>query len=154
MGKNNSGVKYEENIHELAQNSAVISLHIPLIPETKHIIRAETLKLMKPGCILVNVSRGALVHTKAVIDALKSGHLAGVGLDVYEEEEGIFFEDLSGQVLHDDELARLVTFPNVLVTSHQAFLTNEALADIAYTTVANILAWAGEGSFIEGSLVT
>ena len=148
------GVEYVENPYELPQHSDVISLHIPLTPKTKHIIRAETLKLMKPGCILINVSRGALVHTKALIDALKSGRLAGVGLDVYEEEEGIFFEDLSGQVLHDDELARLLTFPNVLITSHQAFLTREALADIAHTTVANILALDGEGSFIEGSVLT
>ena len=88
---------------------------------------------MKPGAILINVSRGALIDTTALIEALKSGRLGGVALDVYEEEEGIFFEDLSGQVLQDDELARLLTFPNVLITSHQAFLTREALSDIART---------------------
>ena len=126
----------------LAGNSDVISLHIPLTPETKHIIRRETLDLMKPGAILINVSRGALIDTTALIEALKSGRLGGVALDVYEEEEGIFFEDLSGQVLQDDELARLLTFPNVLITSHQAFLTREALADIARTTVANLEALA------------
>jgi D-lactate dehydrogenase len=109
---------------------------------------------MKPGSILINVSRGGLVDTRALIKALKSGHLAGVGLDVYEEEEGIFFEDLSGGVLHDDELARLLTFPNVLITSHQAFLTAEALGEIARTTVANISAQARQESFVEGSVVT
>jgi D-lactate dehydrogenase len=109
---------------------------------------------MKRGSILLNSSRGGLVDTKALIDALKSGHLAGVGLDVYEEEEGIFFEDLSGDVLHDDDLARLLTFPNVLITSHQAFLTEDALTEIARTTVANISALARRGSFVEGSVLT
>jgi D-lactate dehydrogenase len=94
------------------------------------------------------------VDTKALIEALKSRHLAGVGLDVYEEEEGIFFEDLSGEVLHDDDLARLLTFPNVLITSHQAFLTREALNEIARTTVTNILALASQHSFVEDSVVT
>jgi D-lactate dehydrogenase len=98
----------------------VISLHTPLTQESKYIIRVVTMALMKPGGILLHVSRGALVDTKASTKALKTGHLAGVGLDVYEEEEGIFFEDLSGGMLHDDELARLLTFPIVLITSHQA----------------------------------
>ena len=109
---------------------------------------------MKPGAILINVSRGALIDTTALIEALKSGRLGGVALDVYEEEEGIFFEDLSGQVLQDDELARLLTFPNVLITSHQAFLTREALADIARTTVANLEALASGKPFVEGSVLT
>ena len=94
------------------------------------------------------------MDTKAVIKALKSDRLAAVGLDVYEEEEGIFFEDLSGEILHDDELARLLTFPNVLITSHQGFLTREALTEIAHTTVTNIMAKAGQESFVEGSVVT
>lgn len=149
-----TGVEYAEAVPVLLRNSDVISLHTPLTPETKYTIRAETIELMRPGSILINVSRGALVHTKALIDALKSGRLAGVGLDVYEEEEGIFFEDLSGGVLHDDELARLLTFPNVLITSHQAFLTREALTEIACTTVANISALAGQKSFVSGSVVT
>lgn len=149
-----TGVEYVEAIAVLLRNSDVISLHTPLTPETRYTVRAETIELMRPGSILINVSRGGLVDTKALIQALKSGRLAGVGLDVYEEEEGIFFEDLSGEVLHDDELARLLTFPNVLITSHQAFLTDEALAEIARTTVANISALAGEGSFVEGSVVT
>src|SRR5262245_55334138 len=109
---------------------------------------------MKSCKILINSSRGGLVHTKALIDALKSGHLAGVGLDVYEEEEGIFFEDLSNDILHDDELARLLTFPNVLITSHQAFLTGEALTEIARTTAANISALGRQSSFVEGSVLT
>ncbi len=148
-----TGVEYAEAPTVVLQNSDVVSLHTPLTPETRYIIRAETIELMRPGSILINVSRGALVDTKALIQALKAGRLAGVGLDVYEEEEGIFFEDLSGEVLHDDDLARLLTFPNVLITSHQAFLTGEALSEIARTTVANISALAGQEPFIEGSVV-
>jgi D-lactate dehydrogenase len=147
------GVEYVSAPSKLAPESDVISLHTPLTPETRHIIRAETLKLMKPGSVLINVSRGALVDTPALIAALKSGRLGGVALDVYEEEEGIFFEDLSGQVLHDDDLARLLTFPNVLITSHQAFLTNEALAEIARITVANITALADGKPFVEGTVM-
>jgi len=146
-------VEYVEQ-KALTRNSDVISLHVPLTPETKHLIRRESLALMKPGTILINVSRGALVDTTALIEALKSGQLGGVGLDVYEEEEGIFFEDLSGQVLQDDELARLLTFPNVLITSHQAFLTREALSNIAQTTVANLQALDSKKPFLEGTLLT
>jgi D-lactate dehydrogenase len=147
------GVEYVDAA-ALAGRSDVISLHVPLTPETKYIIRRETLSLMKPGVILINVSRGALIDTTALIEALKAARLGGVALDVYEEEEGIFYEDLSGQVLDDDELARLISFPNVLVTSHQAFLTHEALADIARTTVANLEALATGKSFVEGSVLT
>jgi D-lactate dehydrogenase len=146
------GVEYVD-ASTLAGRSDVISLHVPLTPETKYVIRRETLRNMKPGAILINVSRGALIDTRALLEALKSGHLGGVALDVYEEEEGIFFEDLSGQVLQDDELARLLTFPNVLITSHQAFLTREALADIARTTVANLKALAAGEPFVEGSVL-
>jgi len=149
-----AGVKYVETLPELLTTSDVVSLHAPLTPETRYTIRAETIELMKRGSILINSSRGGLVDTKALIDGLKSGRFAGVGLDVYEEEEGIFFEDLSGDVLHDDDLARLLTFPNVLITSHQAFLTREALSTIARTTVTNLLALAGQQSFVEGSVVT
>jgi D-lactate dehydrogenase len=149
-----AAVEYADDVSVLLRHSDVISLHTPLTPETKYIIRADTIELMRPGSILINVSRGALVDTKALIEALKSGHLGGVGLDVYEEEEGIFFEDLSGEVLHDDDLARLLTFPNVLITSHQAFLTREALNEIACTTVANICALGHQKSFVEGSVVT
>lgn len=147
------GVEYVD-ARALAASSDVISLHIPLTPETKYLIRRETIELMRPGVILLNVSRGALIDTTALIEALKLGKLGGVALDVYEEEEGIFFEDLSGQILQDDELARLLTFPNVLITSHQAFLTREALGDIANTTVTNLEALAHGKPFVEGSVLT
>jgi D-lactate dehydrogenase len=144
------GVEYTD-ARTLARESEVISLHTPLTPETYHIIRRETLELMKPGTILINVSRGALIDTTALIEALKCGRIGGVGLDVYEEEEGIFFEDLSGQILHDDELARLLTFPNVLITAHQAFLTREAIAEIARVTVTNLTAFAAGEPFLQGT---
>jgi D-lactate dehydrogenase len=147
------GVEYVDSA-TLAKSSDVISLHIPLTPETRHIIRRESIELMKPGVILINVSRGALIDTTALIEALKTGQLGGVALDVYEEEEGIFFEDLSGEVLQDDELARMLTFPNVVITAHQAFLTREALADIARTTVANLDALAAGQPFVENSVLT
>ena len=144
------GVEYTD-AKTLARECEVISLHTPLTPETYHIIRHETLELMKPGTILINVSRGALIDTKALIAALKCRRLGGVGLDVYEEEEGVFFEDLSGQILQDDDLARLLTFPNVLITAHQAFLTQEALSEIARVTVANLTALATSAPFLEGT---
>jgi D-lactate dehydrogenase len=141
------GIEYTDP-RTLASQCEVISLHTPLTPETHHIIRRESLDLMKPGTILINVSRGALIDTRALIDALKAGRLGGVALDVYEEEEGVFFEDLSGQILHDDDLARLLTFPNVLITAHQAFLTKEALSEIARVTVANLTAGAEGRAFL------
>jgi D-lactate dehydrogenase len=147
------GVIYTD-AETLARECEVISLHTPLTPETYHIIRRETLELMKPGTILINVSRGALIDTTALIAALKSGRLGGVGLDVYEEEEGVFFEDLSGQILQDDELARLLTFPNVLITAHQAFLTREALAEIARVTIANLVAFGTGQPFLPGTTLT
>ena len=145
-------VDYVES-RKLMSESDVISLHLPLTPETKNLIDRDMLAMMKPGAILINVSRGKLIDTTALIHALKTGKLGGVALDVYEEEEGIFFEDLSGQVLQDDELARLLTFPNVLITAHQAFLTREALADIARTTVANLNALGAGKPFLEGSVL-
>jgi D-lactate dehydrogenase len=141
------GVEYTD-ARTLARECEVISLHTPLTPETYHIIRRETLEIIKPGTILVNVSRGALIDTKALIEALKSGRLGGVALDVYEEEEGVFFEDLSGQILHDDDLARLLTFPNVLITAHQAFLTREALSEIGRVTAANLVGFAKGQPFL------
>ena len=126
------------SLEELYKRSDIISLHLPLVPETKHIINSIALSQMKPGLILLNAGRGALIDTVALIEALKSGHLGGAGLDVYEEEERLFFKDLSNQVLKDDIFARLLTFPNVLVTAHQAFLTQEALTEIAATTFKNI----------------
>jgi D-lactate dehydrogenase len=132
------GVEYLP-LDELLAASDIVSLHLPLTPETHHLVNAATLARMKPGAMLVNTSRGKLIDTASVIAALKTGRLGGLAIDVYEEEEGVFFEDLSGQVLQDDELARLLTFPNVLVTAHQAFLTQEALGEIARVTVENLL---------------
>ena len=138
------GMRYVP-LDELYGTSDIVSLHVPLTPETHHLVDAAALARMKRGVILVNTGRGALIDTRALIHALKSGHVGGAALDVYEEEEGIFFRDLSDRVLQDDVLARLLTFPNVLVTSHQAFLTREALANIASTTLASITAFeAGE----------
>jgi D-lactate dehydrogenase len=106
---------------------------------------------MKQGAYLINTSRGKLVNTAALIQSLKSGHLGGVALDVYEEEEGLFFEDLSGEVLQDDELSRLLTFPNVLITAHQAFLTHEALSEIARVTVQNVGRLQSGDDFLDGT---
>lgn len=131
------GVQYVE-LDELLKKSDIISLHVPLTPETHHLINPESLSLTKAGVMIINTGRGALIDTRALVEFLKSGHVGYAGLDVYEEEEGIFFENLSGQILQDDQLARLLTFPNVLLTSHQAFLTNEALINIAQTTLFNI----------------
>jgi D-lactate dehydrogenase len=118
-----------------------LTLHVPLTPTTHHLIDAAALSQMKRGVMLINRGRGALLDSRALIDALKRGHVGAAGLDVYEEEEGIFFRNLSDQVLQDDVLARLLTFPNVLITSHQAFLTREALANIADTTLGNVRAF-------------
>jgi D-lactate dehydrogenase len=132
---------------ELFRRCSIISLHCPLTPGTRHLIDAEALALTEPGVIIINTGRGALIDTAAVITALKSGHIGELGLDVYEEEEGLFFEDHSDEVIQDDVFMRLVTFPNVLVTAHQGFFTREALSAIATTTVANISAFeAGEAS--------
>ncbi|MEK6580184.1 MAG: 2-hydroxyacid dehydrogenase [Bdellovibrionota bacterium] len=125
-------------LNQIYRDSDVISLHIPLQPQTKHIIDARALAQMKPQVLLVNTGRGALIDTPALIEALKKHMIGGAALDVYEEEEGIFFSDHSIEGINDDLLARLLTFPNVLVTSHQAFLTNEALKNIAGTTLSNI----------------
>ncbi len=125
-------------LSELLSRADIISLHVPLLPSTHHIISHDAIAGMKRGAILINTSRGKLVDTEAVIAGLKSGQLGGVGLDVYEEEDGLFFRDRSDQILADDAFARLVSFPNVLVTGHQAFFTHEALAQIAATTIQNL----------------
>jgi D-lactate dehydrogenase len=125
-------------LSRLLGESHILSLHCPLTPQTHHLIRAESLAQMKEGVVIINTGRGPLIDTGAVLDALKSGHVGALGLDVYEEEEGVFFEDLSGQILADDQLARLIGLPNVLVTSHQAFFTQEAMRAIADTTLANL----------------
>lgn len=135
------GLEYT-TLSEVGKTSDILSIHIPLFPETEHIINELVIRELKRGVILINVSRGALIDTKALIRGLKSGQIGGVGLDVYEEEEGKFFEDLSDQVMEDDVLARLLTFPNVLVTAHQAFLTKEALDEIARVTTENIVAFS------------
>ncbi len=144
------GVEYVPR-DELLTASDVVSLHLPLTPETHHLVDAATIAMMKPGAYLLNTSRGKLVETTALIQALKSGRLGGVALDVYEEEEGLFFEDLSGQVLQDDELSRLLTFPNVLITAHQGFLTREALTEIARVTVENVLRLDAGQPFLDGT---
>ncbi len=131
----------------------ILTLHVPLFPETEYLIRAETLAAMKRGVIIINTSRGKLVKTDDLITALRSGQVGGVCLDVYEEEDEVFYSDHSGQILDDETLALLLTFPNVLVTSHQAFLTREALLEIATTTVENILALAGGRPLLPGTVL-
>ncbi|KAF1052158.1 MAG: D-lactate dehydrogenase [Stenotrophomonas maltophilia] len=129
------------SLDALLAEADIVSLHCPLNEATHHLINADSLQRMKRGAMLINTGRGALVHTPALIEALKSGQLGYLGLDVYEEEADIFFADRSDLPLQDDVLARLLTFPNVIITAHQAFLTREALAAIANTTLGNILAW-------------
>lgn len=123
---------------DLIENSDIISLHCPLIPQTRHIIDGESIKKMKDGVMIINTSRGALIDTTAVIDGLKRKKVGFLGIDVYEQEDDLFFKDLSGEVIQDDEIARLMTFPNVLITGHQAFLTDEALGEITRTTIENL----------------
>lgn len=130
---------------ELLSSSDVISLHCPLTPETHHLIDEQAIRMMKPGVMLVNISRGAVIDTRAIIRGLKSGVIGSLGLDVYEEEENLFFRDLSSTVIHDDVFARLLTFPNVVITGHQAFFTHEAVTEIAGTTIANITAFEKTG---------
>lgn len=128
-------------LEALLDRADVVSLHAPLVPETHHLMNEERLARMKPGSMLINTSRGALVDAAALIGVLKSGHLGSAGLDVYEEESEYFFEDRSDGLISDDLLARLMTFNNVLITSHQAFLTEDALRNIAQTTVDSIEEW-------------
>lgn len=125
-------------LDQILHESDIISLHCPLTPETKHIIDARAIDMLKAGAIIINTSRGALIDTKALIGSLKTGHIAGAGLDVYEEESDIFFEDHSDELIQDDQLLRLLSFNNVIVTSHQAFFTKEALEKIAQVTLFNI----------------
>lgn len=134
------GLRYVD-LPELLRASDIVSLHVPLTPATYHLIDGGALQAMNRGAMLVNTSRGALIDSRALIDVLKKGHLGAAGLDVYEEEEGIFFRDLSNRVVQDDVLARLLTFPNVLITSHQAFLTKEALAKISSVTLESVTAF-------------
>jgi len=126
------------SLDEMFAQVDIVSLHCPLTEDTYHLINEEAIGKMKDDVMLINTSRGALVDTKAVIRALKHGKIGYFGLDVYEQEENLFFQDLSGHIIQDDDIARLMTFPNVLITSHQAFFTNEAMTNIADTTLQNI----------------
>lgn len=137
-----NGVEYVQ-LDELYERSDIVTLHCPLMPATQHLINAEAINKMRSGVMLINTSRGGLVDTKAVIQALKQKKIGYLGLDVYEEEKGLFFEDHSGDVLQDDVIARLITFPNVMVTSHQGFLTKTALTNIADTTRLNFDQFVG-----------
>jgi len=139
------GGRYVELAHLLA-SADIVSLHCPLNPSTHHLIDSAAIARMKPGVMLINTSRGAVVDTSALIAALKSGKIGSVGLDVYEEEADLFFEDLSDKVIGDDVFARLLTFPNVLITGHQAFFTREAMEAIATTTLENIAAFERDGA--------
>jgi D-lactate dehydrogenase len=134
------GVEYQ-SLDEIWTQSDIITVHTPLTAQTRHMVDANAIARMKSGVMLINTGRGALVDTPAVIAGLKSGHIGYLGLDVYEEEEGLFFEDLSSHVIQDDVFAQLLTFPNVVVTAHQAFFTRDALRAIAETTVGNISAF-------------
>lgn len=129
------------SLAELLAKSDIISLHCPLNAETQHIISDDTINQMKPGVMLINTSRGAVLDTKATIQGLKNKRIGYLGIDVYEEEEHIFHQDLSAKILQDDDLARLLSFPNVIVTGHQAFFTQEAVTNIAKTTFSNVAAF-------------
>lgn len=138
------GGRYVE-LPELLASSDIISLHCPLNPATHHLIDRTTIGQMKPGVMVINTSRGAVADTKALIAGLKSSKIGYLGLDVYEEESDLFFENLSDQTIHDDVFARLLTFPNVLITGHQAFFTREAMSAIAQTTIGNISSFERTG---------
>jgi D-lactate dehydrogenase len=146
------GLKYLP-LHEVFAVSDIVTLHCPLTAETHHVIDAAAIGRMKSGVMLINSGRGALIHTQSVIEALKTGKIGYLGLDVYEEEANLFFEDLSEQVLQDDVFARLLTFPNVIITGHQGFFTEEALTNISETTLANITAFE-RGSVLANAVST
>jgi len=131
------GVTYHPLIEVLQAD--IISLHCPLNEQTRHLIGPETIDYIKKGAMLINTGRGALIDTKTMIQALKKGHISALGLDVYEQEEKLFFRDLSTKIIQDDDIQRLMSFPNVLITAHQAFFTDEALSQIAITTLNNVL---------------
>jgi len=141
------GFSYVE-LETLYQRSDIISLHCPLTTETQHMINHESIEMMKPGVMIINTSRGKLINTESLIKGLKSGKIGAAGLDVYEEEGDYFFEDYSGSLISDDVLARLLTFPHVLITSHQGFFTKEALKNIAETTLSNIRAFINNDQLV------
>jgi D-lactate dehydrogenase len=138
------GVRYV-TLETLFAESLIVTLHCPLTPDTRHLIDARAIAKMQRGVMLINTSRGAVIDTRAVIAGLKSGTIGYLGLDVYEEEGDLFFRDLSEQVIQDDVFARLLTFPNVLITGHQGFFTHEALTAICATTIDNITRFATTG---------
>ncbi len=140
-----SGIDYV-SLEELFTQSDIISFHCPLTAETHHMVNAQTIQTMKKGVVLVNTSRGALIDAEALLEGIKERKVGAACLDVYEEESDIFFQDFSGHIVSDDTLARLITMPNVIVTSHQAFLTSEALGNIAETTMNNISSFFESGS--------
>jgi D-lactate dehydrogenase len=144
-----SGVTYV-SLDNLLSRADVVSLHCPLTPETYHLIDQEAVAKMRDGVTIINTSRGKLVDTKAIISGLKTGKVGLLGLDVYEEEEALFFEDFSAKGIQDDLLARLTTFPNVIITSHQGFFTQEAMLNIAQTTLSNISQFEQDGSIQNG----
>ena len=145
------GIEYGP-LDDLMAAADIVSLHCPLTPETHHLVNAATIERAKPGFLLINTSRGALIDAEALVEGLKNGKVGGVALDVYEQEADLFFEDLSNEIIQDDIFQRLLTFPNVLVTGHQAFLTAEALAAISETTLRNIAA-AEAGHVLENAVV-
>lgn len=138
------GVKYVP-LDTIFAQSEVISLHCPLMESTWHMINEQSIAIMKTGVVLINTSRGGLIDTAAVVAALKVGHIGALGIDVYEQEEHLFFQNFSGSIIQDDVLSRLTTFPNVLVTAHQGFFTREALTQIAEVTLNNIRSFEKEG---------
>jgi D-lactate dehydrogenase len=142
---NDAGLEYVD-LPELYRRSDIISLHCPLTEETYHMIGAESLGQMKKGVVILNTSRGALIDAEALLEGIKARKVGAACLDVYEEESDIFFEDFSGHIVEDDTLARLISMPNVIVTSHQAFLTEEALGNIAETTAMNLLEFEKNGT--------
>lgn len=148
-----SGIQYVD-LPTLFSKSDIISLHAPLLPNTYHMINAAAIQQMKHGVIIINTSRGKVIDTQALIQGLKSGHIGGVALDVYEEEENVFFEDFSDKILLDDELSRLLTFPNVLITAHQGFFTHDSLTEIARVTIENILRLARKEPFLPETILT
>ncbi len=138
------------DLHTLLAQSDIISLHCPLTPDTYHILNAHAVNQMKPGVMIINTSRGALIDAQAMIDGLKSARIGYLGLDVYEEEADLFFEDFSERVIQDDVFARLLTFPNVVITGHQGFFTRNALQNIAETTLANVTEFEQTGTVTNG----
>ncbi|PTX43498.1 D-lactate dehydrogenase [Christiangramia gaetbulicola] len=145
-----SGVEYKTQ-HEVLEQADILSLHCPLTPETKHIIDAEALTGMKEGVMIINTSRGALINTGDILDGLKDGKVGYLGIDVYEQEENLFYKDLSESIIPDDLILRLNSFPNVLITAHQAYFTKEAMTEITITTLNNIKSFK-KGELLENEV--